>query len=463
MRQTLLLAPLLLGACALAPIEPPATPATPATWDLAAGAGESAAESAAWAPVLDPTLRGLLDKAQEANTDIRRAALAFQSAQLQARQQGLRLQPSANFSYSANRPLESQRATVNVNGVLVPVSQDSGWSHGYSASVGAGFELDLWNRLAQLDLQQLALSEAARSDIAAARQSIAGRVAESYWTLAANERLVQLASEKLRLAEEALPLVTARVREGKLVPLEIPKAAAAVQTAQQQLSSNQASAAKARLALAQLLDQPPPGPAVPAAALPSSVPQWAPDEPARVLERRPDVHRARLEVDAALAAARATRASRYPQLTFSADVGTGGSTLSHWFSQPLLSLASGLSIPLIDWRRLDLQDAQSRNALEQSALHLRDQVFSALTEVQGLLIDQRRITESRLAAEQQQAQAREAARIAGVQLEVGRIARADELQARIAALDTEQALIQAQLDAMLNRLALLRALAVPVS
>ena len=139
MRRTLLLAPLLLAACAGAPIEPPAAPPVPAPWAQT----PSANEAAGWAPVLNPALQTLLQQALTANTDIRRSALAWQSAQLQAKAQGLRVQPSASLGYSANKPLESQGATINVNGVLVPVSQSAQWSHGYNASVGAGFELDL--------------------------------------------------------------------------------------------------------------------------------------------------------------------------------------------------------------------------------------------------------------------------------------------------------------------------------
>lgn len=459
MRRILLWAPLLLAACAGAPIAPPAAPEAPTQWVGTPAAGELAA----WAPLLDPALQALQRRALAANTDIRRAALALQAQELQARLQGLRIQPSASLSYGANKPLESQGSTINVNGVLIPVGSQAQWSHSYGASIGAGFELDLWNRLAQLDAQQARLSEAAQSDIAAARQNIASRVAESYWTLAANERLAAIAAEKMRVAEQALPLVTARVKEGKLVPLEIGRASSTLQSAQQQLAQAQAALAKARVSLAQLLDEVPPGPAVQPVPLPAApLPDWTPDDPARVLERRPDVHRARLEVDAALAGARATRAARYPQLSFNAGLGTGGARMSDWFAQPLLSLASNLTVPLIDWRRLDLQDAQSRNALDTAALNLRDKVNGALAEVQGLLIDQRRIGDERAAADSQLAVNADAERLARLKLEVGSIARADALQARSATLDAEQAVVQSRLDALLNRLALLRALAVPL-
>jgi len=467
MRQSFKLAPVLcallsaalLVACAGAPPSAPESPTAPITWTDAQAPVAGTAAHAAWAPLLDPALQGLLARAQSANTDLRRAAITLQNAELQARAQGLRVTPTMGLDYSANRPLHSQ-ATVNVDGVLVPVGAASQWTHSYGASVGASFELDVWSRLAQLDAQQASLSESARADIDTARLLLNDKVAEAYWNIAANERFKTIAAAKLKLAEQALPLVAARVHEGKLVPLELDKAAVTVKNARQQLAGYEATAAKARVELAKLLDQAPPGPVVAAIELPATLPEWMPDAPAQVLEQRPDVHSARLKVDAALAAARAQRAARYPQLSFSAGLGTGGERLGNWFSQPLLSLASNLTVPLIDWRRLDIADAQRRNDLETNALNLRDAVFTALGEVHGLLVDQQRITTELAASEQQLAQARDAERIALLQLEVGTIARADMLQARVATLDAEQGVAQARLDAVLNRLALLRALCI---
>lgn len=456
LRRMFALSPLLLSACAGAPIERPAEPELPAVWT------QAPADAASWAPLMTASLKDLQTRALAANTDIRRAALLLRAAELQARQQGLRVQPTASLSVSANRPLESQGATVNVNGVLVPVGTQAQWSRSYGASVGAGFEFDLWNRLAHLDAQQSALTEASRSDIAAARQAIAAGVAESYWTLASSNDLARLAQMRLELAEQTLPLVDARVREGKLPPLETAKAAAAVQSARQQLAQADAQIARAELSLSQLLDTPFMLPSLMTMTLPNGLPTFAPGDPARVLERRPDVQRARLEVDAALAAARATRAARYPQLNFSAGLGTGGAHSSDWLSQPLLSLASNLAIPLIDWRRLELRDQLSRNELERAALGLRDKVHGALVEIEGLLIDGRRIEAQRAAVDRQLRQVLEAERIAGLKLEVGSIARADELQARLASIEVRQSAEQARLDAVLNRIALLRALAVPL-
>lgn len=457
-RLPALLLALMLAGCASEQIVRPAAPPTP-TWS-----GPSTEATAGWAPLLDPTLSALQSKALQANSDIRRAALAWKQAQTQAELQGLRLQPNASLSYSANRPLQSQGSSIVIDGVSVPVGSSAEWSHNYSASIGVGFEADLWGRLSQLDQQQLALSEAARSDIQAARILIASQVAENYWTLAANRQLEVIARRKLELSEQLVPLVRLRVKEGKLVPLEINKASTIVMAARQQLAQAKAAADTAQLNLAQLMDQPSSATDPVEAQLPTGpLPAWLPDEPTQVLERRPDVQRARLEVDAALANARATRAARYPSLSFSGGLSTGGQHLSDWLKQPLLSLAGNLVIPMIDWRRLELQGSQAQTQLDSAALNLRSTVYKALTEVQTQVVQAQSLQAQAEATTERLAEDVETERLARLKFEVGTIARSDELNARIARLDAEQSVLQLRLNELLTRLALLRALAVPLS
>jgi outer membrane protein TolC len=182
-------------------------------------------------------------------------------------------------------------------------------------------------------------------------------------------------------------------------------------------------------------------------------------DPATVLERRPDVQRARAQVDAALARSRAAEAARYPSLSFSASLGTGGSSLGDALRNPLASLAGNLVVPLIDWRRLDLQRDGARTELELAALALRDTVATALVEVETALIEGRRLAQQLEANATRLREAEAAERVARLRLDVGRIARADYLQARNARLEAEQGRLQLQLLAWLNRAQLLRALA----
>ena len=79
----------------------------------------------------------------------------------------------------------------------MPVTTSTGWSRSYGASLGVGYELDLWDRLGQATDAQHAQAEAARTDIAAARLLIRSQVAEAYWTLAAIRAQQPLAEAQL--------------------------------------------------------------------------------------------------------------------------------------------------------------------------------------------------------------------------------------------------------------------------
>jgi outer membrane protein TolC len=171
------------------------------------------------------------------------------------------------------------------------------------------------------------------------------------------------------------------------------------------------------------------------------------------------VQRARAQVDTALARAQAAQAQRYPALSFSASLGTGGGAPGEWLTNPVASLATNLVVPLIDWRRLDLQRDAARTELELAALALRDTVARALVEIESALIDSERLRQQLDANATRLHEAQVAERVAALRLEVGTIARADFLQAKNARMEAEQGRVQLRLRAWLNRAALARALA----
>ncbi len=455
LKLTALATALLLAGCALGPTAKAPEVATPTAWSLASG--DVAPD---WAGLLDPQLAALQARALEANRDIARAALAWRQAQLLAEQSELRWLPSAGVSANASRPVETQSSTRNVDigGVTVPVTTSTGWSRSYGASLGIGYELDLWDRLGQTTAAQRAQAEAARTDIAAARLLIRSQVAEAYWTLAAIRAQKPLAEDQLAITRETLELTRARVREGKLLPIELDKIAVSVQAAESRLADLAADQLLQRQRLALLLDEPLPGPS-PEAALPANAPpRWRLAEPADVLAQRPDVQRARLGVDTALARLRVSEAERYPRLSFSAGLSTGGTRASDWLSQPLASFAANLAVPLIDWQRLNLQRDGARSELDSAALNLRDSLQKALAEIETQRIEAERSAQQLQANAGRLKEAVENERLAKLRYEVGAISRADWLQIRSSVLDAEQARINLRLQQWVRQAALFKSL-----
>lgn len=451
----LALAALLLAGCAHGPAAraPDVTP--PTAWSLASGD-----TTPDWAGLLDPQLAALQARALQANRDIALAAQRWKQAQLLAEQGALRWLPSAGGSANASRPVETQSTTrnVDVGGVTVPVTTSTGWSRSYGASLGVGYELDLWDRLAQNTAAQRAQAEAARTDIAAARLLIRAQVAEAYWTLAAIRTQRPLAEAQLVLTRETLELTRLRVREGKLLPIELDKIAVTVQAAETRLADLAADGLLQRQRLALLLDEPLPGPA-PEAALPGDAPpHWRLAEPADVLAQRPDVQRARLGVDAALARLRVSEAERYPRLSFSAALSTGGTRASDWLSQPLAAFAANLTVPLIDWQRLNLQRDGARSELDTAALTLRDTLHKALADIEAQRIEAERAAQQLQANAGRLREAVENERLARLRYEVGAISRADWLQIRSTVLDAEQTRIGLRLQQWVRQAALFKSL-----
>lgn len=445
----------LLSGCAAGPAVRPADMTLPQAW--AAGRGDATPD---WAGLLDPQLAAMQARALDANRDIAIASQRWKQAQLLVDQSALRWTPSASLAANASRPVETQSSTRNVDigGVTVPVTTSTGWSRSYGASVGVGYELDLWDRLAQNTAAQQAQAEAAHTDIAAARLSIRSQVAEAYWTLAAIRAQRPLAEAQLTLTRETLELTRQRVREGKLLPVELDKIAVNVQAAESRLADLTADAQLQRHILALLLDEPLPGPQPEAVLPPGEPPRWRLAEPAEVLARRPDVQRARLGVDAALAKLRVSEAERYPRLSFSGAVSTGGTRSSDWLSQPLASFAANLVVPMIDWQRLALQREGARTELDTAALSLRDTLHKALADIEGQRIEAERAAQQFEANAGRLREAVENERLAALRYDVGAVARADWLQTRSAVLDAEQSRIRLRLTQWVRQAALFKSL-----
>lgn len=462
MKASILLLALLLGACA-APVAPPSpSPSVPAAWGPST-TGRAVDRPADWAGLLDTQLAALQQEALRANADLQLAALRIVQAQRQAAVGGLRLSPAAGASMSASRPLEQQASSrsVDVGGVQVPVSTAQGWSRSYGLSLSAGWELDLWDRLAATQRAAAAQVQGAEADREAARLLIRSQVAERYWSLAAADAQQAPLQQLVAIGEQLLAVQRLRVQEGKLAPIEIDRAAASLQAARSRLADLRADRALQWQQLALLIGRDPLNADIALSAqLPAGDPaRWALPPPGDVLERRPDLRRARSAVDAALARRAASQAERYPRLSFSASVSTGGGQSRDWLSQPLGSLAANLVVPLIDWRRLDLQRDLAQGELEIAALQLRDTLRKAVAEVDSQVREGERLREQQAAQLGRLQEAAAAERVARLRHEAGAIGRGELLQAQQARLEAELGSTQLRLRAWLAQAALARALA----
>lgn len=447
--KNILLCALVLGlsGCGTPPAQRPVEPPAPAAWRTTPDAGDAASASAptaVWARMADEGLQTLQAQALARNRDLSQAYLRVQRAQLAWKSSLLDagVSPSLSLQTSASRLVETG-----------PLSRSVG------VSAGLSYEADLWGRLSAAAQAQAAQLEAQQTDVAAVRGLIRSQVAEHYWALAALAQEQPLIEAQRQGAAEILALTRLRVQEGKLLPIEIDKAAISLQALQVRLAQLRKDRMQHQLSLELLLDETalnlPSGMTLPAATLPAV----RMGTPAEVLSRRPDVHRARWGVDAALAQQRSAQAARYSKLSLSAGVSTGGTEWRDWLDKPVANLAANLLVPLVDWRRLDLQQAQARTDVESAALSLREALHKAQVEIEQVAAERQALMAEAQAQAARMAEAQRTDRLAQLRLEVGTISKLDALQVRNARLAAEQEALQMRLRQALNQATLIKVLA----
>lgn len=442
----LLVAALLAGCAGWAPpAARPAPPAAPDSWRHGP-VDTAAAPTSAWPGLQDSVLDGLAAQAQARNRDVARAAVRLQQAGVLAERATLDRWPVASASAGATvaRALDDAQA---------PSLRSS------SAGATLAWEPDLWGRLARQGQAAAAAASASEADLAAARWLLATQVAEPYWTLGLVAAKQALAAEAEADAKASLAALQLRVAVGKERENAVDRAQAALRDAQLRRTQLQAQAAQASVQLALLLDESPQHWQPPAARLPDSLPERpALAPPAAVLDRRPDLRRARAALQESLLRADIAAANLYPRLTLSLGVSSGGPSLRDVLANPLGSLGLALALPVLDAPRLRADSRVAALQAQEQQLVFRDTLFRALGEVETLLLQREQLVAEADAATLRHAHAGRALDVATRRVEAGADAPQALRDARQARRDTEAALLDLRLKAWLNQVALAKAL-----
>lgn len=297
----------------------------------------------------DTQLTALVQEALAHNPDLRRAAAAWREAQARVRSARAELWPWLDASGRASRarPVFPGRFQT---GSLQIIQASASW------------EVDLWGRVRSTNAAAAATAEAQRLQLAAARQSLAATVAES-WVLAIQARR-QLAIDLLLLeAEQRTARITGdKVDSGVGAQLDAQLARANLSLAEQLVTADHAAIDQLVKALEALLGRYPGAELAVADRLPAFPGEIAVGVPAELLERRPDLVAADRRVAAAFHRTEAARAARLPNVTLTASLGQIVDP-----AETLWSLAGDVFAPLFQGGRLEAAveaaDAQQEQAL----------------------------------------------------------------------------------------------------
>lgn len=444
---------LCLVACSFTPQHVRPSQPVPQNFPGAEAAGSSIARIGWHDFFREQHLRALIAAALENNRDIRIAAARVAEARATWRIQGSALYPELEAVGMGTRG----ESLIN----LPAAGAQSYDIKQVTAQLSAGWEIDFWGRLRNLNeaarYQYLATEEARR----AVATDLVAQVANGYLLEREYEERVELAARTIATREESLRILRRRYEVGSGSKLEMTQAQTLLGQAQTALEALEQDRAVNRNALALLVGQPvdiAPGPlGLAEMATAIDLPAGLPSE---LLTSRPDIVAAEYRLRAADANIGAARAAFFPNITLTGAFGTTSTDLDGLFGNGSRSwsFSPTISLPLFNAGRLaaNLDVAKARQV--GAVADYEKTVQGAFRDVSDALVRRRQLARQIETTRSVLDALRERARLAQLRFDNGRSAYLEVLDAQRDLFETEQALVQLRRAHLASGVALYAAL-----
>lgn len=398
-----------------------------------------------WQGFNDPILNTWVNAVLARNADLAVAGINLKQARLQAGlaadQQGLR----TNASVSSGTNINLGNGERNDQGLNV--------------SAGVSYELDLFGKLARQSDAAGWEAVATEQDLQATAQSLVATTVQLYWQQGYLKQQLLLAQQNLTTSEKLLQLVQVQYKAGAVSGLELTQAQQAVQGQKATVEQIVQQQFENRTALAVLLQQPVQQLNLPeATGLTATLPSVQMGLPADLLSRRPDLKAAELRLRKVLASADATRASYYPSISLTGNLGTSSTALSNLVKNPILALGASVNLPFLQVNDMRKNIAISQLDYEKAIVQYRQTLYQAFADVENALNARQSITNQVALQQQNVALAEKAERLTEVRYRNGAIALSDWLTAQQTLRTARLSLLQTQLNLYNAHVTVLQAL-----
>ncbi|WP_298151184.1 efflux transporter outer membrane subunit [Flavobacterium sp.] len=332
-------------------------------------------------------LLAMLDNALAKNNTLQVADKNIEIANLQLRQSKWNSVPQVNafMNVSSNRLSENSLNGINANQAL-------GKNHieDYTAGLNLSWEADIWgkfrNQKAKARAEYLSTTEAKK----ATQTAVVANVAKSFYNLLMLDAQLDIARRTLLLNDSIVFMVNLQYESGQATLL-----------AKQQVEAQRLVAAKLIPELERNIALQENAIGILSGAFPEQkqrssmlnelaiADNLSAGIPSQLLNKRPDVRNAELNLQAANAKVGITKAYFYPTLTITAAGGVNSFESSNWFTIPASlfgNIAGGLTAPLLNSKKIRTQYEISKIERDQAVVQFRQTVLVAVTEVTNALV-----------------------------------------------------------------------------
>lgn len=334
-------------------------------------------------------------------------------------------------------------------------SSSSDHDHSYSASLDAGYTLDLWGKnRADVNARELEYL-AALQDLEDGALTLSTDIADTWVDIVSVRIRMQVLTRQIEANRMTLNLQELRYINGMATALDVSQqrqALAQVLSAMPLLEKEEKQLVNALgLSLGQT---PGTSVAVVTTELPQTFLTHQPGIPADLLKNRADIRAARMRLDAAALDVESAKADLFPEFTLSASAAFSSGSLDLLFQNWVLSLGAALAGPLLDGGERKAEIERTRAVVREEVNTYAKAVANAICEVEDALvaIDRQQVYIERL--EQQLAAVKVTLKDARIQYLNGRSSYLNYLSAWASMESLERQLVSEQAAYVKERIAL---------
>jgi multidrug efflux system outer membrane protein len=413
-----------------------------------------------WRGFNDAELSALIERALQANGDVRIAQARLQEASAARSEVDASTLPQFDAQAGASRSISPPTSGFDL-------SRTQRTGSAYSTGFVANWELDFFGRERRAKESAAAQLSASEAGLGAAHTSVAAEVARNYLELRGLQRRLELAQAALANQRESLAIAQARVDAGRGTQLDLERAHTLTASTEAALPALQAGIDLGIYRLATLSAQPPAAlrarlivpaalPSLPLtdlASLPVGTPvQW--------MARRPDVAVAERRLAASTAEIGVTTGELYPSISINGLLGLASTRLSNLGTRDSQRFAAGASFSwtLLDFGRIRARIAASQARAQRDLAAYEQTLATALEETEGAFAQFSRSAQRRDSLSRAEASSGAATRLARLRYEAGVTDFLAVLDAEREALSVRDALAQADVAQATSLVAVYRSL-----
>ncbi|MFC2150389.1 efflux transporter outer membrane subunit [Calditrichota bacterium] len=259
---------------------------------------------------------------------------------------------------------------------------------GYSVSLVASYEIDLWGKLHQGRKAAWADWMATEADLHAVAMSMAAQTANAYYRTIELSQQLELVNRTVKGYEDYHKIISSRYQRGVSPSVELYQAQISLARAKSQQARIKSGLASAQHALSLLLGEYPEETLSEKGSIPVDLPEVGSGVPSDLIRQRPDVVAAEMRMRAADARWAEAVTARYPSLTLTGTLGGSNEELSEAFNPDnmLWNVVTGISAPLFAGGALQANAERTEAAFKTQVASFRLTVLNACREVEDALV-----------------------------------------------------------------------------